>query len=70
MLTLAAYKQHFDPVGGSLFASAIFAALPLATLFITLGGLRWKAHVAALASLLVAILVVLGTLAVKRADVA
>jgi lactate permease len=57
MLTLAAYKQHFDPVGGSLFASAIFAALPLATLFITLGGLRWKAHVAALASLLVAILV-------------
>jgi lactate permease len=57
MFTLAAYTQHFDPVGGSLFASAIFAALPLITLFVTLGGLRWKAHWAALASLLVAILV-------------
>src|SRR4051794_6046509 len=57
MFTLAAYTQHFDPVGGSLFASAIFAALPLITLFVTLGGLRWKAHYAALASLVVAILV-------------
>jgi lactate permease len=57
MFTLAAYTQHFDPVGGSLFASAIFAALPLITLFVTLGGLRWKAHWAAVASLVVAILV-------------
>src|SRR3954465_15188619 len=57
MFTLAAYTQHFDPVGNSLFASAIFAALPLITLFATLGGLKWKAHWAALASLLVAILV-------------
>ena len=57
MFTLAAYTQHFDPVGNSLFASAIFAALPLITLFVTLGGLKWKAHYAALASLLVAILV-------------
>ena len=52
MFTLAAYTQHFDPVGNSLFASAIVAALPLITLFVTLGGLRWKAHYAALASLL------------------
>jgi lactate permease len=57
MFTLAAYTQHFDPVGNSLFASAIFAALPLITLFVLLGGLRWKAHWAALASLLVAVLV-------------
>jgi lactate permease len=57
MFILAAYTQHFDPVGDSLFASAIFAALPLITLFVTLGGLRWKAHWAALAALVVAILV-------------
>jgi lactate permease len=57
MFTLAAYTQHFDPVGNSLFASTIFALLPLITLFVTLGGLKWKAHWAALASLLVAILV-------------
>jgi lactate permease len=57
MLTLAAYTQHFDPVGDSLFLSSIFAALPLVTLFVLLGGFRTKAHVAALAALLVAILV-------------
>src|SRR4051794_9636412 len=57
MFILAAYTQHFDPVGDSLFASAIFAALPLIALFVTLGGLRWKAHWAALTALVVAILV-------------
>jgi len=57
MFTLAAYTQHFDPVGNSLFASTIFAALTLITLFVTLGGLKWKAHWAALSALLVAILV-------------
>ncbi|MEA2246202.1 MAG: lactate permease [Solirubrobacteraceae bacterium] len=57
MLTLAAYTQHFDPVGNSLFLSSLFAALPLVTLFVLLGGLRTKAHVAALAALAVAILV-------------
>src|SRR4051794_850927 len=51
------YKQVLDPVGGSLFASAIFAALPLVTLFVLLGVLKLKAHIAALASLVVAILV-------------
>jgi len=55
--TLAAYTQHFDPVGNSLFLSSIFAALPLLTLFVLLGGVRLKAHWAALAALLVAILV-------------
>ncbi|HEX6696714.1 MAG TPA: L-lactate permease [Solirubrobacteraceae bacterium] len=51
------YKQVLDPVGNSLFLSTLFAALPLITLFVLLGGLKLKAHVAALWSLLVAILV-------------
>jgi lactate permease len=51
------YKQVLDPVGGSLFASAIFAVLPLITLFVLLGGVKMKAHVAAAAALVVAILV-------------
>jgi lactate permease len=51
------YKQVLDPVGNSLFLSTLFAALPLVTLFVLLGGLKLKAHVAALWSLLVAILV-------------
>ena len=51
------HEQVLDPVGGSLFASAIFAALPLITLFVLLGGLKLKAHVAALVALAVALLV-------------
>jgi lactate permease len=51
------YKQVLDPVGGSLLVSSLFALIPLATLFILLGGLKLKAHVAALISLAVAILV-------------
>jgi lactate permease len=51
------YKQVLDPVGDSLGWSALFAVLPLVTLFVLLGGLRMKAHVAALCSLAVAILV-------------
>jgi lactate permease len=53
------YQQVLDPVGGSLFATAIFASLPLITLFVLLGGLKLKAHYAALAALAVAILVAL-----------
>jgi lactate permease len=53
------YKQVLDPVGDSLFASAIFAALPLIALFVLLGGLKLKAHYAALASLVIALLVAL-----------
>jgi lactate permease len=53
------YKQVLDPVGDSLFLSAIFAALPLITLFVLLGGLKWKAHLAAIASLVIALLVAL-----------
>jgi lactate permease len=51
------YEQVLDPVGGSLFATALFAALPLITLFVLLGGLKLKAHWAALASLAMAIVV-------------
>jgi lactate permease len=51
------FKQVLDPVGGSLGWSTLFAVLPLVTLFVLLGGLKLKAHVAALWSLLVAILV-------------
>src|SRR5690348_16322462 len=55
------YKQVLDPVNSSLFLSSLFALIPLATLFILLGGLRLKAPVAAgfalLASILVAVIV-------------
>jgi lactate permease len=51
------YQQVYDPVGDSLGLTAIFAALPLITLFVLLGGLRWAAHKAALVSLAVAIVV-------------
>jgi len=55
------YEQVFDPVGDSLGLSAIFAALPLLTLFVMLGGFKvtaWKAGIASLVvSLLVAIAV-------------
>ena len=51
------FKQVLDPVGDSLFLSAIFAALPLITLFVLLGGLKMKAHIAALASLVIALVV-------------
>jgi lactate permease len=57
MSMLAVYKQVFDPVGDSLFATALVAMIPLVTLFVLLGGLRWKAHWAALSALLAAILV-------------
>ncbi|HEX6499829.1 MAG TPA: L-lactate permease [Micromonosporaceae bacterium] len=51
------YKQVLDPVGNSLFLSAIVAAVPLLTLFILLGVLRMKAWIASLISLLVSLLV-------------
>ncbi len=51
------FKQVLDPVGDSLFLSAVFAALPLITLFVLLGGLKMKAHIAALASLVIALVV-------------
>ncbi|HVI37660.1 MAG TPA: L-lactate permease, partial [Gaiellales bacterium] len=51
------FTQSLDPVGGSLFLSAICGALPLLVLFVLLGGLRVKAWAAGLISLVVALLV-------------
>ena len=51
------YKQVLDPVGDSLLYSSLFALIPLVTLFILLGGLKLKAHVAAVISLAVSIVV-------------
>jgi lactate permease len=48
------YKQVLDPVSHSLGLTSIFAALPLLSLFVLLGGLRMKAQWASLISLGVA----------------
>jgi lactate permease len=53
------YTQDFNPVSDSLGLSAIFAVLPIVTLFVLLGGLKMKAQWAALISLAVAMLVAL-----------
>jgi lactate permease len=44
-------------MAGSLLWSSLLALLPLVTIFVTLGWLRWKAHWAGLAALVVALLV-------------
>jgi lactate permease len=51
------YQQVYDPIGDSLGLSAIFAVLPLLTLFVLLGGFKMKAQWAGLISLVVAIVV-------------
>ena len=53
------YTQDFNPVSDSLGLTAIFAVLPMLTLFVLLGGLKMKAQWAALISLGVAMLVAL-----------
>jgi lactate permease len=51
------YEQVYDPVGDSLGLTAIFAVLPLITLFVLLGGFKWSAHWSALCSLAVALVI-------------
>jgi lactate permease len=51
------FKIVTDPVGNSVGVSAIFAVLPLLTLFILLGALRMRAWLAGLISLVVALIV-------------
>ncbi len=51
------FQPESAPVGGSLALSALVAALPLLTLFVLLGALKWKAWQAGLTSLVVAIVV-------------
>ncbi len=53
------YKQVLDPLSHSLGLTAIFAVLPLAVLFILLGGFRMKAQWASLIALAVSILIAL-----------
>jgi lactate permease len=50
------FQQELAPLG-SVTVSALVALLPLLTIFVLLGALRWKAHWAGLASLVVAIIV-------------
>ena len=50
------FQQELAPLG-SLTGSALVALLPLLTIFVLLGGLRWKAHWAGMAAFAVAILV-------------
>src|ERR671926_675992 len=58
---MAAMSDQFtivtDPVAGSVALSAIFAVLPLLTLFVLLGVLRMRAWLAGLISLAVALVV-------------
>src|ERR1700755_505062 len=56
-LLLAAYQQDPQAVGGSLALSALLSVLPLATVLVLLGVVRARAHWAALAGLLVALIV-------------
>ena len=51
------YHQVLDPVSHSLGWTSAFAVLPIVVLFVLLGGLKMKAHWAALIALAVAILV-------------
>lgn len=45
------YQPDLTPVADSLAASSLVALLPLLTVFLTLGVLRWKAHLAGLSAL-------------------
>jgi lactate permease len=51
------YTPDLAPLAGSLALSSLIAVLPLLTIFLTLGVLRWKAHWAGLSALAVAMLV-------------
>ena len=51
------FQQNVQPVGDSLALSALCAAVPLLTLFVLLGGLRLKAWLAGVISLVVALAV-------------
>ena len=50
-------SRCLDPVGDSLLYSTLFAIVPIVALFILLGGLRLAAHVAAVISLALSIIV-------------
>jgi lactate permease len=56
-LTIAAYQQQPNAIGGSLALSALVSLLPLAVVLVLLGGFKVRAQWAALAGLLTALLV-------------
>ena len=51
------YQPDLAPLADNLFISALVAFLPLATIFVTLGVLRWKAHWAGLTALAVSFVI-------------
>src|SRR5690242_17107653 len=53
----AMFQQDPNAVGGSLALSALCAVIPLAVLFIMIGGLKIRAWVSGLVSLVVALVV-------------
>ena len=50
------FRQTLDPAG-SLTLSALLALIPLLAVLVLLGGLRWKAHWAGIAALVIAIVI-------------
>src|SRR5438046_10346114 len=54
------WRHNYEPVAGSLGASAIAAAIPIVVLFVMLGVLRKPAWMAALTALASAFIVALG----------
>jgi lactate permease len=54
------WQHNYQPVGGSLGASAIAAAIPIVVLFVMLGVLRKPAWMSALSALVAALAVALG----------
>jgi lactate permease len=54
---MSQFQQVLDPVAGSLALSALVAAIPLTSLFVMLGVLRFPAHRSALISLLLSVVI-------------
>src|SRR5262245_7339480 len=66
------WQQNYEPIGGSLAASTVFAVVPIVVLFVMLGVLRrpsWMAALSALASALMIALFAYG-MPVKQALIA
>src|SRR5512134_1649065 len=56
-MRMPTWTQDYDPVGGSLWLSATVAAIPIVFFFIALAVLRMKGHIAALITVVLAVLV-------------
>jgi lactate permease len=66
-LEVPVYQQNLNPTG-TLWLSAALAALPLLALLALLGGLRWRAHWAGLAALVIAVAVAVLTYGMGAGD--